>query len=413
MGAIQPDYLIAGIFILTYLLISLQRIPFLHLDRPGVSLTGAVLMIIFAGLTLDDAYKMIEWNTITLLLGMMIMVGSLRDGGFFRFLSHRALSHSGNSGRLLWFLVFLSGILSALFVNDTICVLLTPVILTIADDADLNPIPMLIALATSSNIGSVMTLVGNPQNMLVGHFSGIPFFHFFLYLAPVAILALIANGFLVKWIYRAKFPQKQFATFTHFQAPRVDWFQVNWTLFVFGGVLILFLAGVSLALGALIGAVATLILARKSPQHFFVHVDWSLLLMFASLFVVVGTLKSTHWIGLLDTLILNHDSSLFIKYLHFTGITILGSNLVSNVPFVMLIRVVVDVLPDAKTFWLLLAMASTFAGNLTLMGSVANLIVAESAKKKAILSFTEFLKVGIPTTIVSTLIGVCWIWLVT
>lgn len=413
MSNIQPDYLIAGIFILTYLLISLQRIPFLHLDRPGVSLTGAVLMIIFAGLTLDDAYKMIEWNTITLLLGMMIMVGSLRDGGFFRFLSHRALSHSGNSERLLWFLVFLSGILSALFVNDTICVLLTPVILTIADDADLNPIPMLIALATSSNIGSVMTLVGNPQNMLVGHFSGIPFFQFFLYLAPVAILALIANGFLVKWIYRKKFPHKQFGTFTHFQSPKVDWFQVNWTLFVFGGVLILFLAGVSLALGALIGAVATLILAKKSPQHFFVHVDWSLLLMFASLFVVVGTLKSTHWIGLLDSLILNHDSSLFIKYLHFTGITILGSNLVSNVPFVMLIRVVVDVLPDAKTFWLLLAMASTFAGNLTLMGSVANLIVAESAKKKANLSFTEFLKVGVPTTIISTLIGVCWIWLVT
>jgi len=412
MFDIPTDTIIAGIFILTYLLISLQRIPFLHLDRPGVSLTGAVLMIVFAGLTLENAYQLIEWNTITLLLGMMIMVGSLRDGGFFRWLSHKTLSHSGNSVKLLWFLVFLSGILSALFVNDTICVLMTPVILTIADDADLNPVPMLIALATSSNIGSVMTLVGNPQNMLVGHFSGIPFFHFFLVLAPVALLALLANGFLVKWIYRKQFPKKTFGELTHFQPPRVDWVQVNWTLFVFGCVLVMFLLGVSLALGALIGAVATLILARKSPQHFFVHVDWSLLLMFASLFVVVGVLKSTHWIELLNSLILNHDSSLFIKYLHFSGITILGSNLVSNVPFVMLIRVAVDALPDAKSFWLLLAMASTFAGNLTLMGSVANLIVAESAKKKATLSFTEFLKVGVPTTIVSTLIGVCWLWMI-
>ena len=102
----------------------------------------------------------------------------------------------------------------------------------------------------------------------------------------------------------------------------------------------------------------------------------------------------------------------FLLNIFIFGITILGSNLVSNVPFVMLIRVAVDALPDAKSFWLLLAMASTFAGNLTLMGSVANLIVAESAKKKATLSFTEFLKVGVPTTIVSTLIGVCWLWMI-
>lgn len=408
----SDDFLIAAVFVLTYLFISIQRIPFLHLDRPGVALAGAVLMVLVTPLTLDDAYQMIEWNTITLLLGMMIMVGALRDGGFFRRISYRVLIHSGTTRQLLWLVIFLSGLLSALFVNDTICLLMTPVILTLADDADLNPVPLLIALATSANIGSVMTLVGNPQNMLVGSFSGISFLSFFCVLAPVAGSALLVNGWLIRLIYRREFPDRRLTGFQHFQKPRVDWFQVRWTVVVFLLVLVLFLTGVPLALGALIGAVAVLIIARKSPQHFFVHVDWSLLLMFASLFVVVGALRSTHWMDFLKDFVHSATDGNLMSWISFSLLTLAGSNLVSNVPFVILMKPVVESLPDAHTFWLLLAMVSTFAGNLTLVGSVANLIVAESSKKRVNLSFIEFLKVGVPVTFLSVLIGLLWIWIV-
>ncbi|MCK6600427.1 MAG: anion transporter [Bacteroidetes bacterium] len=408
----SDDFLIAAVFVLTYLFISIQRIPFLHLDRPGVALAGAVLMVLVTPLTLDDAYQMIEWNTITLLLGMMIMVGALRDGGFFRRISYRVLIHSGTTRQLLWLVIFLSGLLSALFVNDTICLLMTPVILTLADDADLNPVPLLIALATSANIGSVMTLVGNPQNMLVGSFSGISFLSFFCILAPVAVIALLVNGWLIRLIYRREFPDRRLTGFQHFQKPRVDWFQVRWTVVVFLLVLVLFLTGVPLALGALIGAVAVLIIARKSPQHFFVHVDWSLLLMFASLFVVVGALRSTHWMDFLKDFVHSATDGNLMSWISFSLLTLAGSNLVSNVPFVILMKPVVESLPDAHTFWLLLAMVSTFAGNLTLLGSVANLIVAESSKKRVNLSFIEFLKVGVPVTFLSVLIGLLWIWIV-
>jgi len=408
----RDDFLIAAVFVITYLLISIQRIPFLHLDRPGVALAGAVLMVLVTPQTLDDAYRLIEWNTITLLLGMMIMVGALRDGGFFRRISYRVLIHSGTTRQLLWLVIFLSGLLSALFVNDTICLLMTPVILTLADDADLNPVPLLIALATSANIGSVVTLVGNPQNMLVGSFSGISFLGFFLTLAPVAGLSLLVNGWLIRRIYHREFPDRSLNGFQHFQKPRVDWFQVRWTVLVFLLVLILFLTGVPLALGALIGAVAVLIIARKSPQHFFVHVDWSLLLMFASLFVVVGALRSTHWMDFLQVFVHSATGENLMSWISFSLLTLAGSNLVSNVPFVILMKPAVESLPDAHTFWLLLAMVSTFAGNLTLLGSVANLIVAESAKKRVNLSFFEFLKVGIPVTFLSVLIGLLWIWIV-
>jgi len=406
---IEKDFIILGIFIFTFSVLALQKIPFLHLDRPSACLSGAVLMVAFGAISLDGAYYLIDWNTITLLLGMMIMSGSLRDGNFFKWLSFRVLSHSGNSSRLIWFLVFLSGILSAFFVNDTICILMTPVILTMSEDGDIPAIPLLIALATSSNIGSVMTLVGNPQNMLIGIFSGISFLKYFIILAPVAVFGLIANSLLIKLVYSKEISKKKFEL-QHLEEPVIDRIQVYSTLAIFGFVLVLFSLGFNLAFSAIAGAVMVMMMARKSPQHFFVFVDWSLLLLFCGLFVVVGTLKSTQWMEYLKISLTGEN--LFSDLIHFSGLTLIASNIVSNVPFVVLMESVVKTLPHSELFWITLAMASTFAGNFTLLGSVANIIVAETSKHKVKLSFFEFMKVGITTTIISTLIGIVWLWTV-
>lgn len=406
---ISPDILVLLVFAVTYLIIALQKFPFLHLDRPAASLSGAVLMVAIGAVTLDEAYHLIDWNTITLLFGMMILVGALRDGGFFKWLSYYVLSNSHNSNRLIWVLVFLSGILSAFFVNDTICILMTPIVLAISEDGDIPAVPLLIALATSSNIGSVMTLVGNPQNMLIGIFSGISFIKFFLILFPVAVLGLTANAFLIKMIYKKQLPSKPFELH-HLVRPNIDRFQVYSTLTVFFMVLIMFILGFNLAYSAIMGAVLTMLIARKSPQAFFVHVDWALLLLFCGLFVVVGAFKTTHWMEYLK--FETGSGSLISDLIHFSGLTIIASNVVSNVPFVMLMESVVKQLQNAELFWIALAMASTFAGNFTLLGSVANIIVAETSKHKVHLTFKEFLKVGILTTLISTSIGVIWIWLV-
>src|SRR5579864_3950319 len=191
------------IFVSTYVLISVHRIRFLNLDRPSAALAGAVLMVLLGVVPFDEALRSaVNWETILLLLGMMIVVASLKLTRFFEFVSTWILSRAGSPRRLLALLIAASGVLSALFVNDTICVLFTPVVLAAVLRAKLNPVPFLIALVTSANIGSVMTLTGNPQNMLVGIFSKIPYGQFFLYLFPAGAVGLVLDWLILRRLYR-------------------------------------------------------------------------------------------------------------------------------------------------------------------------------------------------------------------
>src|SRR5574337_740263 len=172
------------------------------LDRPSGALLGAVLMVLSGVLTLDEAYRAVDFNTILLLLGMMILICYLKIANCFKYLSYLLITHAKNSFILLCLVSFASGILSALFVNDTICLMFTPLLILALGQMRLNPTPYLIALATSSNIGSVVTLTGNPQNMLIGIFSKIPYLDFTLHLIPIGILSLIANVFIIYMLFR-------------------------------------------------------------------------------------------------------------------------------------------------------------------------------------------------------------------
>jgi len=401
-----------SIFAVTYVLISLQKIRGLNLDRASAALGGALLMVACGALPLDAAYRAVNYDTLVLLLGMMVLVAALKLAGFFERVATGILVRAKTPERLLWLVVFASGILSALFVNDTICVLFTPILLEAVLRARLNPVPYLIALVTAANIGSVMTLTGNPQNMLVGIFSGIAYAKFLVVLAPVALAGLAIDAALIGWMYRGRLGER--LSTDGMELPAVDAPALRRIFVVLALVLAGFLApwgtwlrpGQNLPFVAAAGAVLVLVAGRHPPTRVFANVDWPLLLFFASLFVVIEGVNAT---GVLDAAHAR-TSPLFgrteaSQAATMAGFTVAMSNVVSNVPYVLVARKWMGGFAAPELMWFVVAMASTFAGNLTIVGSVANMIVMELSKDRARVGFVEYLKVGVPLTILTTALG--------
>ncbi len=394
-----------AIFILTYILISLQNIPKLKLDRPAASTIGAALMIALGVMSIDEAVKSIDYNTIILLFGMMVLSSYLGIAGVFDYLAYRIMKTARSGKRLLLMIVLSSGFLSAIFVNDTICVFMTPVVVKLALSSNINPVPLLIALATSANIGSVATIIGNPQNMLIGMKSGIRFVEFTANMLPVSLTGLLMCYALIYGIYK-----NELCKFRITEIPlNLNRELAIKSVVVFLLVLLLFVTEVyPISVSALIGAAIIFIVGGIRPKVALERVDWGLLLLFCNLFIVTHGFEKAY--GNYLTSFLSYEDNL-LSFYEFSFLTVLGSNLVSNVPFVMM------VLPAMRAanekLWYILAMASTFAGNLTLIGSVANLIVAENAEKYgAKLDFFEYLKVGVPLTILTVLVGTAIIYFI-
>ena len=394
------------IFILTYIIISAQKMKWHRLDRPSGALLGAVLMVLTGVLTLDEAYRAIDFNTILLLLGMMLVIAYLKIANCFKYLSYLLITHARNSFILLCFVSFSSGILSALFVNDTICLMFTPLLILALNQTKLNPIPFLIALATSSNIGSVVTLTGNPQNMLIGVFSRIPYVDFTIHLLPIGFLGLVANVFIIYLLFRKDINFKKMDAIALIK-PELDIKLTTKSLVVLFFIFLGFIFTGNLPLSAITGGLALLIISGTKPQHAMEKVDWTLLLFFSGLFIVVGGINKAGFLTLahnaVEPYLGNTASS---QIVHFSIFSVIASNLVSNVPFVLLSATWIDKFIDPKTMWYALAMSSTFAGNLTVMGSVANMIVLELSKEYVHVGFWDFFKVGFTTTLISTIIGI-------
>ena len=394
------------IFILTYIIISAQKMKWHRLDRPSAALLGAVLMVITGVLTLDEAYRAIDFNTILLLLGMMLVIAYLKIANCFKYLSYLLITHARNSFLLLCFVSFSSGILSALFVNDTICLMFTPLLILALNQTKLNPIPFLIALATSSNIGSVVTLTGNPQNMLIGVFSKIPYADFTIHLLPIGLFSLMANVCIIYLLFRKDINFKKMDAIALIK-PELDIKLTTKSLVVLFFIFLGFIFTGNLPLSAITGGLALLIISGTKPQHAMEKVDWTLLLFFSGLFIVVGGISKAGFLTIahnaVEPYLGNTASS---QIIHFSIFSVIASNIVSNVPFVLLSATWIDTFIDPKTMWYALAMSSTFAGNLTIMGSVANMIVMELSKEHVHVGFWDFFKVGFTTTLVSTIIGI-------
>lgn len=422
------------IFAITYVLISGRRLRLIRIGRPAGVLLGTVLMVFSGVIGPQQAFSLVNWDTIILLLGMMVITEHLAETGFFdlavAWLERRRFGSAG----LLAILVFGSGILSAFLVNDIVCVFFTPLLVLLLRRRSLPPLPFLVALATSSNIGSAMALTGNPQNMIIGALSGLAYGRFFLLMLPIGLLGLGLNYCLLILLYRkvlrgavAGQAETQVQQGSGLPGASGLGMESTWepgvgtandlgrgmaspkyrrrTLLVSVLVVAGFFVLPDLPWTALAGAVLLLYLCNRDEAAVLRRVDWNLLLFFAGLFVVTGALQVSGATALLSDsatrLLGNSGRHIWL----FGGISVLASNIFSNVPYVLIIADTLKQLPEPELMWYTLAFASTVAGNLTLIGSVANIIVAEKSRGLHELGFFEFLRFSLPSTLLVTAMG--------
>ncbi len=394
------------VFAGSYLAHAIGRIPGLSIDRAGIALVGAGLMVASGALPLEDAYKAVDFDTITLLLGMMIVVANLRLSGFFAVATAWVRAHARRPLILLGAVVATSGVFSAFLVNDAICLVLAPLVLDLTLALGRRPVPYLLAVAMASNVGSTATITGNPQNIMIGSFSHIPYGNFALALAPVALMGLIVTVALVALCHRAEFAG---AARLYAPPPKVDANRalVLRSLLATLIMIALFFAGVMPAKAAIIIGGLLLLTRRVKSRRVYAEIDWSLLLMFAGLFIIVaGAQRALVGPGIIAA----------VGRLHLDHVPVLGavtavlSNLVSNVPAVLMLKPFVAALKDHDTAWLTIAMASTLAGNFTVLGSIANLIVVQRAAAAGVtIGFWDYFRVCAPLTLITLAIGTLWL----
>jgi Na+/H+ antiporter NhaD/arsenite permease-like protein len=360
-----------AIFVATYAVVAIGRVPGLPIRRAGAAMTGAMLMIVTGAIGPREALAAIDVRTIVVLVVMMGLIAPLQLTGVFGRVMTWTSGRVHHPGRLLAAVVVVSGVLSAVFVNDTICLAFTPVVLELADVRRDPPLPYLLALATASNIGSVATVIGNPQNILIGSVSGISPVAFTAALAPVAIAGLGLDLLLLWLLFR-----KQLTT--HADDRRL-----------------------------LPSAPPRSVRGAVTPAAIVRAIDWRLLMLFIGLFVVVGAAERAG----IDRRIFNLLQPIGVRTIAGLSVTAATlSNLVSNVPAVMLLTPLVRTLPHPEPAWLALAMASTLAGNLTILGSIANLIVVEGADRRGVtVSFSDYARLGIPVTLATLAFGIYWL----
>jgi len=400
------------IFVITYLLIAIQQVPGIRINRPAASLVGAVAMVLIGGLPPDEAYAAIDANVIIFLLGVLLLTAYLDLAGFFEWAAAKVIEHVRSARMLLAAIVAAAGILSALFINDTICLVFTPILVMTLRSLSLRPAPFLLALAFASNVGSAMTVTGNPQNMLIGVSSGIGYAPFLAMMALPALGGLVIVYLVIALAFRKDLPAElRVGERSHVTMDRP---LVVRALVLFAAALTGWLAGYSLPGVAIAAGTVMVAVARRDAAEAFARVEWSLLLFFAALFVVMGGVRD---LPLFQELTVRATAGLHGVPLHdavaVSGVMTVLSNLVSNVPAVLLWLPVVPHVPNERLIWLVIAMSSTFAGNLTVLGSMANLIVAERASARGVtLRFVDFLRVGVPVTILTLAWGIAALLLV-
>ena len=406
----------AAVFLLTYLVIGLGRIPRLHIGRPAGALLGAVAMVATGVLTFEEAKTAIDLDKILFLLGMMIILGYLEMSGFFEVVERRILGFARSARALLWLVVVSAGVLSALFMNDTVCLMLTPILVRVTRRLGLPPGPYLIALATAANIGSTCTIIGNPQNALVAVRSGIGFVPFLAGLGPVTVAGLAAAGLVLSFLFRGAITAALLVVPPPREPGTVQPYMLAASLAAGAGMVLALVVGARPATAAMTAGAVVILAGAARPRDALRRVDWSLLLFFGGLFVVMRAVDEA---GLAQALVAGITGPLTGAapasggLLARLGLAVtLLSQAVSNVPAVMLFVPTLQAVgaPAAHTLWLGLAAFATLAGNLTILGSVANVIVFETARRDGVeVGFGEYLRAGALITLVTLLLA--WAWL--
>jgi len=393
------------VFLASYLVFAIGKLPGTKIDRPAMAVIGAVLMFVFGILGPREAIVSIDFTTLVLLFSMMLIVAALHLSGFFEWVTRLAIEHL-SPGQLLPGVIFVSGVLSAFLVNDIVCLVMAPLILGVCRRMRVRPLAYLLALATASNIGSTATITGNPQNILIGSISGISYRDFLQHLGPIALIGLFIDWGVLHWIHLRNGNAVTNGPAVEETTGRQAEMHPAWPVIVTIGVLAGFLAGFSPALVAATGGALLLVQRHDSPKAIYGDVDWSLLMLFLGLFLIIGGAQQA---GITTQLLSGAERLNLHNAVIFTGVVTLLSNIVSNVPAVMLLKGLVPQFHNPHNAWLLLAMTSTLAGNLTITGSIANIIVVEKARREAHISFGQYLRIGVPVTLLTLTVGLLWL----
>ena len=397
------------VFILSYVLISARRLDWLRFDRPAGALLGAVACVALGVLGPSEALAAVDGATLLLLFGVMGMGAFLGLDGFFDVLEHRLTRFARTPARLLGWMLWGAGGLSALITNDAVCVLAAPLVVRTIARHQLPALPFLLALATGANTGSVATLVGNPQNMLCGLLGGLDYRSHLLLMGPVAVLGLALNHALLAFSFRRELGRARLA---EPEPPGVFSARAQLTLGVIAASAVAYTLGGDLAWTAAAGFVLLMLLQRRETRELWPRIDWALLVFFSGLFVVVQGLTESGAPAAFFARFPLASGDGTAGWLRLGAIFLVGSNVVSNVPFILVVREQMATLDNPALGWEVLAMASTFAGNLTLLGSVANIIVAEAGHEVGGMGFWQHLRVGLPLALSTTLMGLGWLLLV-
>jgi Na+/H+ antiporter NhaD/arsenite permease-like protein len=399
------------IFACTYVLISARRLRLLPLDRPAIVFVGAVACVALEVLSPQAALAAIDGSTLLLLFSVMGFGAFLAHDGFFASMESQFVAFAQSPRRLLAAVIWVCGAFSALITNDAMCLLATPIVVRLIEKHELPPLPFLLGLASAANTGSVATLLGNPQNMLCATLGHLAYREFFVLMGPLAVAALAVNHAVIDLSFRRQLiASPPLRSENPIALSRRAWF----TLALLGATVIAAFCGYDLAWTLAGGLALRLCFHRQRSEVVWRDIDWSLLLFFAGLFVVVagfqasGILEAfpaaTSWLQSVDS---------WAESVQRSAAFLIGSNVFSNVPFILVIAPHINALADANAAWQELAMVATFAGNLTMMGSVANLIVAQGSTSVGSFGFWQHLRVGVPITVLTVSLGTVWLILAT
>jgi Na+/H+ antiporter NhaD/arsenite permease-like protein len=403
---------IVAVFFLVYLGMILGGLPFLQLDRTGVALLGAIALIGMGAVSPEDAARSVHLPTVLLLFSFMVVSAQLRLGGFYPWLTVRVAERPLSPPALLAAVIVVVAALSAVFSNDVVCLSVAPVLAAACSRRGLDPVPYLLALACAANVGSAATLIGNPQNMLIGSALHVSFAGYMATAAVPVLLGLLATWVVIAAHARGKWSAAGAAPSPYAQDRRDEgpatlnrWQSVK-GLTVAGVLLVVFLfTGFPREVAALIGAGLLLTSRRLHSNKMLGLVDWELLVLFTGLFVVNHAFQAT---GLTAAAVRDlAGSGLDLQRpIPLFASTVVMSNVVSNVPAVMLL------LPLARhpLAGPLLALASTLAGNLLIVGSIANIIVVDAAARRGTpIGWRAHARVGVPVTLLTLAIAAAYL----
>lgn len=414
------------VFMIVYGLIIFRNVGGVKIPIWASMTFGAIAVLVLQIITVDDAVSAINFDVIFFLLGMFILVSGLEHSGMLDYIVNRILSFAKNPNQILFFILFVMGLMSAFLINDTIALVATPIVIGLAKPMNIRPAPMLISLAFGITIGSMMTPMGNPQNLLISLHSGMefPLFTFLRYLFLPTIACLLVTYFIVKWYYRKEFSSaimsQNIISNVALKSSLAKKSSVIIIITVAGffviGLIKLF--GISTELNfshiAIVGGISLLLISKEKKQ-IIKGINWKIIIFFVAMFVFMQGVWNGGIIELFQTILpFNTNPNSPASSINIIGTSILTSQAVSNVPFVAIYIPILQnygISSVDTVSWIALAAGSTIAGNLTILGAASNVIILETAERKHGITFTfkEFFKIGSIVTVSNVLILIFFI----